>query len=241
MTILLKQFLSILSLSFLMASCSTSMRVSDNLETDTSVMEVKGRSGGMPSQKIVFGDYVSSKVERKIAATQADTYAVSSQTTKDTLQFNVFNPAGDSSRVFCLSKKSELSLPVAGEKFQVPVGSQDVCVGTIILGAAGPGWNFTIDNPNAIASDFISEGKISNGQTTIEFKAVQHNAKGKLMKDRMLGFEFWQGGDAVGAVELMGSGRIFIKNTLPEDLKFLIATTAATMLLRYDMSKAKEM
>lgn len=225
----------------LLASCSTSMMINDNLKTGTTVMEVKGRSGGMPGQKLVFGEYASSKVKRKIGATRSESYAVSSQTTRDTMQFDVFSPTGDSSRVFCLSKTSQLSLPIAGDKFQVSVGDQDVCFGTIVLDTASPGWNFTIDNPNAMAADFISTGAISNGQTTIQFKAIQRNAKGKLIKDRVLGFEFWKGEEVIGAVELIGSGKILVKNSLPQDIKFLIATAAATMLLRYDMSKAKVM
>jgi len=54
-------------------------------------------------------------------------------------------------------------------------------------------------------------------------------------------FEFWIGEEVIGAVELIGSGKILVKNSLPQDIKFLIATAAATMLLRYDMSKAKVM
>ncbi len=202
-------------------------------------MEVKGRGGGMPGQKLTFGDYFSGKVERRVAVTDEDAYAISSQTTRDTMLFEVFDTTGNSSKVFCLSKSSELNLPVTSEKYPVTVGSQDVCIGRIVLDANSPSWNFTIENPNAIATDVFSEGVISNNQTSIIIKDIHHNSRGKLMKDQMLGFEFWEGDKVIGAVELMGGGRILIKNSLPQDLKFLIATTSATMLLRYDMSKAE--
>ncbi|HFA48468.1 MAG TPA: hypothetical protein ENJ95_05545 [Bacteroidetes bacterium] len=235
MTIRTGQLFFVFSLSMLLASCSTTMMLNDNLETGVEVLEVKGRSGGMPGQKLVFGDYVSSKVERKIAMAEAETYAVSSRTTRDTMQFNVFGPAGNSSRVFCLSKKSEMSLPIAGDKYQMAVGAQNACFGKIVLGE-GSDWSFTIANPSPIAPDVVSEGVISNGQTAISFKAVQQNDKGKQVEGRVLGFEFWNGKEVVGAVELIGGGRIIIKKSLPQGMKSLIATIAATMLLRYDMN-----
>ena len=235
MTIYFKQVILISVFSVLLASCSTSMMVNDGLASDMTVLEVKGRSGGVPGQKLIFGEYTSSKVERKIASAEAETYAVSSKIIRDTMQFNVFGPAGDSSRVFCLSKKSQLSLPIGGENYKVAVGDQNACFGMIVLDG-GDDWNFTIATPSSIAPDAVSEGVISNGKTTVNFKAINKNNKGKTMDGQVLGFEFWQGNEIIGAVELIGSGRVFIKKSLSEGMKSLVATTAATMLMRCNMN-----
>jgi len=233
------QLLPVLCLAALLASCSSGMLLDDNLKTDTTVMNVKGRSGGMPGQKLAFGGYFSNKVERRIAEETSKAYALSVQATLDTMQFEVFDSTGHSSSIFCLSKNSQIDLPVVGEKYSVPVGGQNTCYGTIALDSDTPAWNFSIRNPSCIAPGLFAGGVITNGTFSIEIREVRRNAKGRSMNDLILGFQFWEGNSVIGAVELVGGGKIMIKNTLSDDIKFLLATTAATMLLRYDMSQAK--
>jgi hypothetical protein len=232
------QLLLMLGSGTLLASCATGMLLNDNLKTDTTVMEVKGRSGGMPGQKLAFGDYFSGKVERSITTEKGKAYALSVEATRDTMQFEVFDSLGHSSKIFCLSKNSQIGLPVVGEKYRVPVADQNACSGTIALDGGTPAWKFSIRNPSSIAPDIFTGGTITNGTIFIRIREVRQNAKGRSMGDHIPGFEFWQGDTVIGAVELVGGGKIMIKNSLPDDIKFLIATTAATMLLRYDMSKA---
>ncbi|MFQ5447113.1 MAG: hypothetical protein ACE5FF_09265 [Saprospiraceae bacterium] len=232
--------LVILGLASLLASCSTGMLLNDNLKKDTTVMDVKGRSGGMPGQKLVFGDYFSSKVDRRVVEKEGKAYALSVEATLDTMQFEMFDSVGHSSRIFCLNKRSQIDVPVVGEKYSVPVGDQNACFGTIALDSNAPAWDFSIQNPSSIAPGLFAGGTITNGTISIDIKEVRQNAKGRRMSDHVLGFEFWQGNTVIGAVELVGGGKIMIKNSLSDDIKFLIATTAATMLFRYDMSKAKE-
>jgi len=232
------RLLPLLSLVTMLASCSSGMLLNDNLKTDTTVMDVKGRSGGMPGQKLAFGDYFSSKVKRSITAQEAKAYALSVETTRDTMQFELFDSLGHSSKIFCLNSNNQIDLPVVGETYGVPVGSQSACSGTIDLNSDSPVWSFSIRNPNSMAPNVFGGGKITNGSIFIDIKDVRRNSKGRSMGDHILGFQFWQDNAVIGAVELVGSGKIIIKNSIPDDIKFLIATTSATMLLRYDMSKS---
>jgi len=204
-------------------------------------MEVKGRSGGIASNRLSFGDFKSTKVNRGVKATSDKKFAMTFRGTTEQMHFDLFDDAGHSSKVFCVTQNTKAELPVMGEHFRIAVGEDDTCAGTISLDSTmvngEPVWNFKLFNSSMeLAFKKETKGTITNGEKTIYIRVVDHNSKGKTMGDGMaFGFEFVLDEKAIGAVEVIGGGRIMIKNSIPDDLKFLIATTSVTMLMRYDM------
>ncbi len=233
--------LFVTGLVFILSSCSVTMMIPENLKSDTTVMEVKGRSGGIASNRLSFGDYKSTKVNRGVKATSDKKFAMTFKGTTEQMHFDLYDEKGHSSKVFCITQNTKAELPIMGEHFRIAVGEDDTCAGTISLDSSivngEPVWNFKLFNSSMeLAFKKDTKGTITNGEKTIFIRVISHNSKGKTMNDGMaLGFEFVLDGEAIGAVEVIGGGRILIKNSLPDYLKFLIATTAVTMLTRFDM------
>ncbi len=121
---------------------------------------------------------------------------------------------------------------------------------------AEPNWNFAIRNINAplnvptgsfmagamkaknrinmAAGTFGILGKTDDETKLISITAVSQFAQNvsdpSLIFGHMPGYEFRYQGQIVGAVEVVGFGRVWFRDSLDPELKFVLATMAVALL-----------
>lgn len=79
------------------------------------------------------------------------------------------------------------------------------------------------------------KGMMTDKNTTIEIKYVTKSEDGKnSILNPVLGYEFWRGDESLAAMQVVPGNRMYvwIRNDLDAQLKFVLASAAATLLVK---------
>ena len=52
------------------------------------------------------------------------------------------------------------------------------------------------------------------------------------------GFEFLHNGHSIGAVSVMNSGKVWIRNDIPSELKLVVSSISTSLLVRHSMQES---
>nr|WKN34102.1 hypothetical protein K4G66_17120 [Tunicatimonas sp. TK19036] len=215
--------------------CSSSMMVNDTLVNDSQTLTVEGRQGWLINQKLSFGPYQSEEVKRGWTFSYDIPFLVQFKGAKEKLQFQL-NEGEHRASVYCLGKATQRELPMLEDMFRLSLKDQNVFAGAIVTDYSATPWEFLVQkNYNKLpARDFT--GTLQNQNTQIDLREIQHTAQGKNTWGEPLGYEFVLDGEVIGAVEVLNKGRIIIKNSASDEMKLLVASTSAALLLRSDLN-----
>lgn len=81
----------------------------------------------------------------------------------------------------------------------------------------------------------VFRGMLTNGETQIEITEINVNEEGgNSFLNPVLGYEFWLGSRSLAAVQVLPANRwyVWIRHGLEPDMKFLLASAVAVMLVR---------
>ncbi len=216
--------------------CSPAMMVNDSLKNEAQTYEVQGRQGWMVHQKLSFGPYQSEKVKRGWTFSYDIPFLVQFQGAKEKLQFQI-NEGNHWAEVYCLGKATVQDLPMLGEMFEVSLKDKEVFSGVIITDNAAKPWQFLVQkNYNKLpANDFV--GFMQQENKRIDIREIQHTDRGTNTWGEPLGYEFTENEIVIGAVETLNKGKVIIKNNIPDDMKLLVASASAALLLRSNLQE----
>lgn len=233
-----KKHVSIFGLLFfiLLSACSTPrINVNEQLLSDSDLYEVQGRQGWLVNQTLSFGEFQSGKVDRSWTKGYDYPFIVRFTGAKEKLSFTLQNGSKNEADIFCISKLREQDLQLFHKYFDINLNAKDVFSGSIIIGG-NAGYDFYITNLNQNNISRKVEGRITGEGRIISIEPIKKLEGNKAyLSAQTPGFEFTMNGELIGAVEVLNKGRIWIRKSLPEADRLLIASAASALLLRSDL------
>lgn len=225
----------------LYSACHTpNIAVSNDLKTNSSVLDAKGRGGFQFNQVIKFGDYATSKVKRgwTKGSTININFVARFQKAEQKLSFTQNTPDNKSAEVLAISEFKNNEIDLMKDFLSYSFEYQNTFAG-VIIPSENPDntWDFIVHNPNASlpnnADCGIIKGKSGNN---ILIKGIKKIEGSKWTNSDNLGFEFIQDGKSIGAVSTMNYGKVWIKNDISADLKLVVSSVATSLLVRHNIS-----
>jgi len=232
---------AICTIIYILSSCTTpNIIVSDNLKTNTTVMDAKGRQGLQFNQVITFGDYSTSKVKRGWTAGYDVSFVTRFKGAKEKLNFIQFTPE-KRAYVLAVGKFKSTELELLNGFLSYAFQYENYFAGSIIPSETPNDiWEFIIHNPEGGTSGDFECGlaKDKNGNE-IRIRGVRKIEKQtNWVKLDNFGFEFIYKDQAIGAVSTINNGRVWIKNDINDDLKLVLSSMSSSLLVRHSMQES---
>lgn len=219
-----------------LASCSTPQMAVDNELQSSTAMSVKGRQGWMLNQHLSFGEFTTGKVKRGWLKSYDIPFIVRFSGAKEKLSYDLTDSGGNTAEVFCMGKLREQDLPLFNQLFEVNLNWQDAFSGTISLNEGRQHYDFLVTDLNQNNWFRPAEGFIRYRDGLIEIQPVDKLSNGKrALGMEALGFQFVYKGEVVGAVETLNNGRVWLKDGLAPDLRLILGSVSAALLLRSEL------
>lgn len=213
--------------------------VSDNLKTNTSVMEVQGRQGFRFKREISYGAYKTAHLKEGILKSGAVPIPfVNYDKPEQNYCFNQLGPDSSQTIVLATSKLSDSDNLLLTMLFPKRLKNENSFGGIIIpRNHMDNKWEFVIKNPDSSDPGDIDLGMAQdkNGNQIL-IKAIKklegRNIWGQFNN---FGFEFIRNNLAIGAVSVLNKGRVWIKDTLDSDTKIILASLSTSLLARLNI------
>lgn len=223
-----------------LASCSTPQMAVDNQLQSSSAMPVKGRQGWMVNQRLSFGEFASSKVKRGWLKSYDIPFIVRFSGAKEKLAYDLTDGEGNTAEVFAMGKLREQDLLLFNKYFDINLKWQDAFSGTISLNEGRQHYDFLLTDLNQNNWFRPAEGFVRYEDSTIEVQPVDKLSNGKrALGMQSLGFQFVFNGEVVGAVETLNNGRVWLKDGLAPELRLVLGSVSAALLLRSELEAGK--
>jgi len=241
----LRSFLALAAVLCSLSGCHTvtvlkSIEVPEALRSDATVMDVHGRQDLPFNQVIRFGDYGSSKIDRGWTQSRSreveSDFALRFKTAKQKLGFSLHGPQGREAQVLAVSRfeSNELGL-LRDYSLTVYTRQVDTFAGTVIpVQGSGGEWEFVVSDPEGGPSRDADAGRMldkAGRQILIRGVKKVEGAPGLLGWENY-GFEFVQDGQTIGAVSLLGKGRVWLRQSLDADTRLVVASVATALMVR---------
>lgn len=202
----------------------------------------KGRNGWMINQTLSFGPYQSGKVKRSWTSAPSFEFVVRLAKAKQKFRFELADDQGNTSEVYMSGELKRKELPLFDGSMSLMLPDKDIFVGTIFVNGADQPWEFFLENPNKETVLEKINGRMSNGQETIQIEESRYISGGKKphIGGQALAFKFVQNGKVLGVVEVINNGKVILDDSLSAEQKFVLANAASAILLRQNLMDAVE-
>lgn len=223
------------------SSCKTpDLVLSDNLQQNTTVLEVTGRQGWQYNQVLKFGEFKTSKIKRGWNLGYNFPFVVSFKEAKEKLNFTQQIPSGKEAQVLCVGKFKNTEVSLIDDFFAITLKHEDYFAGTVKK--ENLNWDFIIYEPDGNSLKDITSGYIrnqNNKDETIKIKAIK-KVKGQAnwVGIDVNGYEFIKNGKSIGAVSLLNNGRVWINNKTTDDTKLVLSSIMSSLMVRHSLSES---
>jgi hypothetical protein len=220
---------------------------------------VKGRNGFFLKEKLSFGEFVTTKVQRSWTTGSGwgwgiggnhwmERLSIEFVRRKQTVRFQLRDANGNESQVTAFSKIKWTDLSIGnnpnslvniiGDVLQIGDDGTNTYAVRIATSPKDTAWEMVIDNNAAQRNARKYTGLLAKSKSQYYIVAPVYQLKNKqgaavsLPFGGSVGFEFRRpGGETVAAVSLIDKGMVYF-DRLPQDEKFLLANAAAALLLQ---------
>lgn len=224
----------------LLTGCKTpSIIVSDNLKSNTSIMEVKGKQGWQFNQVIKYGDYSTSKIKRSWDLGFNFEFIARFQEATEKLSFVQSTPKLKAN-VFVVGKFKNTEIDLIEGFLGYPIHYENYFTGVISQLNNDNKWEFILHNPDGgtLGKDFTCGlAKDDNGNEIIIKGVREVENQANWIKLDNFGFEFIMDGKSIGAISNINSGRVWINNQISEELKLVISSISTSLLVRHSLEE----
>ena len=223
------------------AGCTTpQILVSPELKNDGSAFVVKGRQGFQVGRTLYFGEYATGKVKQGWVKGYDIPFFVRFQGMNEKLSFQQFGMPGQLAEVYATGKFRSAELPFIRDYFNIVLNEKNHFAGTVVLNGGRDVWEFLLYNPEGETFKNNDVGFMQNRIDRIEVKGIKTLLEGKNFSGKFFGYEFILNGNAIGAVETINKGKVWIKDDLPDDLKLVLASLSSSLLMRTNLEERIE-
>lgn len=221
-----------------LAACKTpQMYVTPELLNNSETLAVSGRQGFRIGRSLSFGEYSTGKVRQGWVKGYDIPFFVRFQGMKEKLSFQQFDHSGQLADVFAAGKFRSTELPVVHDYFNIVLKEKNEFAGSVVLNEGLDVWEFLLYNPDGEAFRKNDAGFIRSETDWIKVTGISALQEGKSLSAKFLGYEFILNGQPIGAVETINSGKVWLKEELPADLKLVLASLSSALLLRSNLEE----
>ncbi|WKV13723.1 hypothetical protein [Marivirga harenae] len=164
--------------------------------------------------------------------------------------FNLVNGQGDTAWVntfFYVSTQYEESITLFSSSFiNVAIGEdgnfeeEALFTASILVNSNHDEWLLRLNAVENESQYMETYSLLTNGVRKIVLKHIYTDFKRGFFNAPALGYEFWEAGEAIGAVKYfpgkMGYNAVWLRKKIPEDDKTLLAAAATTILFLKSMN-----
>lgn len=220
------------------ASKAQGLIVSEELRSNSTILDVKGKQGWQFNQVISFGGFHTSKIKRSWSAGIDMDFFERFRAAREKLSFTQYTPDSLSCTIIAVSRffsdETEFLDGFMGYSWKF-VNS---FAGAIMLqNSTENSWEFLISDPDLILEKNAGCGivKDKNGNQISIHGVTKMEGQPKWVPAEVWGYEFFQDGISVAAVSIAGNGRVYIKNDLTPELKLIISAVSSSLLVRHNL------
>ncbi|MDB5051543.1 MAG: hypothetical protein JWO30_4614 [Fibrobacteres bacterium] len=224
-------------LAGMLTACSMHMPIPDELASKAEEMPVK-RKNSMLTDRVKwvhFGPYSVEDIHAKGKPTdRSGKFGHSKQASEARYYFSVVS--GEKAPWTCDCRnhaEREDYFPLLGRAREVGYRVTLEC--SLIPPGGGAPWNMSLVEEDSSGGNL--RGNLSDGERLIEV-AGTHEYRGRKAKSlKHTGFQFLDGTGTLGAVELLGKQKVLIDENIPADVRPILATVSAALLLYQDLNQ----
>lgn len=226
-------------------SCKTAqVSLQENFTSRAESYEVQGKNGWQVNQVIKFGAFETSRIDRSMTFSYHIPFLVDFSGGKESLAFNIVNK-DDAAGVSFLgdSRLKDNHLSLAKGYFQIPLKQKDVFAGAIYFSQPELcRFDFLLLNPNNQQVTAKCQGVVldEKGNEYFTIKGISKLQGSKIPQTQVFGYEFYQAGQVVAAVETLNKGRVWFDTTLTPNDKLLISSLATGLMVRNNLQEEVE-
>ncbi|MFC6996286.1 hypothetical protein [Rufibacter roseus] len=218
----------------LLSSCKVAdMHQDAALAKTASEVPVVGRKALRPNKDFQLGAYAVTNIRRSWTRTSGFSFfQVEGSRKSQRYEFVLRDSAGLETYVTAEAGVSSQSIPL-GKVFSIELGGEnrEVFVSSIQAGSSGAWQLITKDPGNDILFKDFS-GVLQNGATQIRVEPVyQYQNSYRGSSTEILGYEFKSGVELLGAVQVSGRGKLWLKNELTSEQRKVLSAASASLLL----------
>lgn len=232
---------SILAAFTLLTSCKTpNIAVSEDLKSNTTIMDAKGRHGWQYNQVIRFGDYSTSKIKRGWTKSYNIEFVARFQGAEQKLSFLQRTPDALEAEVLAVGKFKSNEIDLLRGFLAYSFEYENYYAGSIIMAHnKNHIWDFVIHNPEGSSPKYaecgIAKDQFGNEITIRGVKKIEGQRNWAQFEN--YGFEFSYNGQPIGAVSTLNKGRVWLKNDIHPDLKLVVSSLATSLLVRHSLEE----
>lgn len=225
-------------------SCSTSnIAVSENLRQNSSMMEVKGNAGLLINQKISFGNFYTSPIKRGWTnRTELTVLGIRHEKAKQPIEFTQFGLNASSADIVGSSNFDNNMFKLFKGLENYANNFWNGYFGVIIPKDGSATWEVLVENDNSHSS---LKSETDNGiamdeqGNSIEIKGTKQLSENKFFTDdsKTFGYELFRNGESIGAVSVLGNGKVWIKNSLSPQDKLIVASLSSILISKQNLSQ----
>lgn len=225
-------------------SCSTSnIAVSENLRQNSSVMEVKGNAGLLINQKISFSNFYTSPIKRGWTnRTELTVLGIKHEKAKQPIEFTQFGLNASSADIVGSSNFDNNMFKLFKGLENYANNFWNGYFGVIIPKDGSATWEVLVENDhsnNSLKSETDNGIAMDEQGNSIEIKGTKQLSENKFFTDdsKTFGYELFQNGESIGAVSVLGNGKVWIKNSLSPQDKLIVASLSSILISKQNLSQ----
>jgi hypothetical protein len=211
------------------------MDLHPTLAAGTDPMRVVGRDALGMSKAFAFGEYGVRDVDegwRK--STSVGVLSVSRSHRRQERSFTLVDPQGANWSCRCLATASSTDTELnefLGGTLEMELEGKSVYAGTF-EGPGGEAYDMVLTRGTAA---YVLSGYLTDGVDRFEVRGTRRLAGTSIPLSDPAGYEFFDGGTIVGAVEVINQGGVWIVPEITGDRRTALAAASASLLLYRDL------
>lgn len=238
-------FIGALTITLLAVSCKTSdIKISNDLSNQSIPLQVKGNGGMLINQKISFGEFYTTPVKRGLTSrTNYNLFGISREKAFQPVEFTLFSPGKLSADIVGSNHYNNNMFDLFKGIEQYADNFTNGFFGVIIPNdKRSPVWQVLIENDNsgtALKSETDDGVAVDENGNQIDIYGTKTLSNNNFLTDdnRTFGFELFRNGKSIGAVSVIGNGKVWIdKNLTPED-QLTVASLATILITKQNIGK----
>ena len=203
-------------------------------------MPVEGRKVLKPNGDFKIGSFTVANVHRGWRNMGGfSIFSYNNVKARQQYQFSLQNDQGNEWYVFGASKLQEKSLK-SDTGVTIRVAPNMEYYASHFTSPESGQWHLLTIDPNDYMRRNKFEGELSNGAITYSIVPVFKFEGKSLPMSNLIGYEFKERNETVGAVQVINNGKVWMKQDLPADTRMVLASAMASLLLYEKLNESTE-
>lgn len=224
-----------------LASCTTpQMAVAPDFQKNAEELPVEGRKFLKPNGDFQIGNYTVANIHRGWRSMGGfSIFSYNNIRAKQQYEFSLQDGKGSEWYVFGASRLKDKSLR-SDTGVTIDVGPNMEYYASHFTSPESGQWHLLTIDPGQYLERKKFKGELSNRSTTYTIWPIYKLEGKSLPMPDVIGYEFKDGDNVVGAVQVMNNGKAWVSPQLSPDTRMVLASGMASLLLYEKLNEATE-